>query len=249
MMASENPKEVIELLKSMQRHLMAVRHLEHEIAETPKRIAALDADTEAQKTAVARAEERLKEETLNSSRLEGELKDTQEAHSDKQVQTLSVKTNEQLWAIQKEIKFLEDKISDTEMKIIESMEALDTRSSELEDAKKRFAVHSSENQQRIGELRKNLEQMEKDIVEEKAVYEEITPQIPNKYTRLLARIQASKSDGVAMSEVQDGTCVACHFRVRPQVFLEIRTGQAIHQCTNCSRILYYVREGEQAEAS
>lgn len=45
---------------------------------------------------------------------------------------------------------------------------------------------------------------------------------------------------VAVVEAIDGLCAECHVRLRPQVFAEIRRNDAIRQCDNCQRILFYV---------
>jgi predicted nucleic acid-binding Zn-ribbon protein len=39
---------------------------------------------------------------------------------------------------------------------------------------------------------------------------------------------------------RDGLCSACHVRLRPQVFQEVRRNDQIIQCASCNRILYYV---------
>ena len=39
---------------------------------------------------------------------------------------------------------------------------------------------------------------------------------------------------------RDGLCSACHVRLRPQVFQEIRRNDQIIQCFSCNRILYYI---------
>ena len=44
----------------------------------------------------------------------------------------------------------------------------------------------------------------------------------------------------AMSQAVDGLCTECRVRLRPQVFAEIRRNDAIRQCDNCQRIVYYV---------
>ena len=46
--------------------------------------------------------------------------------------------------------------------------------------------------------------------------------------------------GVALSEAREGHCTACHVRLRPQVFNEVRRNDGLIQCESCSRILYFV---------
>ena len=46
--------------------------------------------------------------------------------------------------------------------------------------------------------------------------------------------------GIALAEAKDGLCSACHVRLRPQVYNEVRRNDSIIQCDSCTRILYFV---------
>ena len=68
--------------------------------------------------------------------------------------------------------------------------------------------------------------------------------------KLLATFEqvAKARKGVAIcAATRDGLCSACHVRLRPQVFQEVRRNDAIIQCFSCNRILYYVPPPAQAE--
>ena len=54
--------------------------------------------------------------------------------------------------------------------------------------------------------------------------------------------------GVAMATAtRDGLCSACHVRLRPHVFQQIRLNETIIQCESCQRILYYIAPPAAAE--
>jgi len=54
----------------------------------------------------------------------------------------------------------------------------------------------------------------------------------------------------AVAEAKDGGCTVCHVRMRPQMFNEVRRNEAVVQCENCQRILYYVpAPASQSQAS
>jgi predicted nucleic acid-binding Zn-ribbon protein len=48
-----------------------------------------------------------------------------------------------------------------------------------------------------------------------------------------------RSKNRAVAEVVDGCCGACHLTLRLQFFQDLRRGDQIMLCENCSRILYY----------
>ena len=53
----------------------------------------------------------------------------------------------------------------------------------------------------------------------------------------------------ALSQAIDGLCIECRVRLRPQVFAEVRRNDAIRQCDNCQRILYFVAPPALAEGT
>jgi predicted nucleic acid-binding Zn-ribbon protein len=61
--------------------------------------------------------------------------------------------------------------------------------------------------------------------------------------------------GHAMAEARAHMCTACHVRLRPQVFNDVRRGDRLVQCESCTRILYIVPpkpaapEAQQTSAS
>ena len=55
--------------------------------------------------------------------------------------------------------------------------------------------------------------------------------------------------GHAMAEARDGHCTACHVRLRPQVFNDVRRGDKLVQCESCTRILYVVPPKPAAPAT
>jgi hypothetical protein len=45
--------------------------------------------------------------------------------------------------------------------------------------------------------------------------------------------------GVAIAEVIDGRCSACHLGLRLQYFQDLKRSTEVMTCENCQRILYY----------
>lgn len=245
-MPNEDAKSTLELLRKLQESLLELNRLESEIAATPDKVEALNSSSRDAEKTLKEAEEALKEEKLKGARLDGELKSKQEQLSAKHQQTLVVKTNEQLWAIQKEITFIEENISAIEMGIIQSMEDIDTLNEKLKVAKTTMAAAKADNDKEIARLQSLLKKMEEEIVGEQKTFDELSTLIPTQYATLLKKIQ-DKLKSSAMAEVKDGTCEACHVRIRPQMSLEIRMGKQIHQCPNCARILFSMTDSVETK--
>jgi hypothetical protein len=67
---------------------------------------------------------------------------------------------------------------------------------------------------------------------------ELAESIPKKLVDMYERVSRGRR-GQALSEVRNSTCTACRMRVRPKVFSDVRRGDQLITCDNCSRILFY----------
>jgi hypothetical protein len=68
--------------------------------------------------------------------------------------------------------------------------------------------------------------------------EESVAQLPPELGELYGRI-ALKKQGLALAVVSGEVCSACQMKLRPQLINEVRLGEQIIVCENCSRILYF----------
>lgn len=46
--------------------------------------------------------------------------------------------------------------------------------------------------------------------------------------------------GIGVSAVVGGLCMTCNVRLRPHIYQQVRTNNAVIQCDSCQRILFYV---------
>ena len=242
-MSEEDHGRTLDLLKQLQDWQLEVVRLERSIERVPNEIAELERGIEERAAAVRAADEAQQEETKRNARLESELADAQGRLSHSNEQILMVKTNEQLWALQKEIEFAKDKISNLETLIIESMEQLDAGRARLAEAKSACEQGKAENETRIGELRRRLEKMQKELERKRDGQGKIRGEIPQRYLEIFERIQHAKGGGgVAVAVARDETCQVCNVRILPQVYMQVRHRHGVFQCDNCRRILYYEEE-------
>jgi hypothetical protein len=89
-----------------------------------------------------------------------------------------------------------------------------------------------------------LQAREKTAIDEKALAElqarrvelakDMTPSVLKEYDRL-----RKARRGIAVAEVGEGRCAACHIGVRPQFMQELRRGDKVMFCESCGRILVY----------
>ncbi len=171
--------------------------------------------------------------------LEAEVQGIRAKISRHKDQLYQVKTNEQYKAMLKEIEAEDANIRKVEDRILEKMveaeqidKSIREASSRLESEKKRVEeeVRKLESDRQAGEReRDRLEEKRKSLVAglSREVY-------------LLYEKLARARNGTAVAEVRDGFCSACHVRLRPQAFNNVRSSGRLIACETCSRILYYV---------
>lgn len=217
------------------------------ITEEPDRQKAFDARLEAAKGAVAAAKERLAANQSARREVEKEVAVHQGRLSKFREQAMSVKTNEEYHAIQKEIGFAQSEVKALEDKILERMLEAD----ELTAGVKRAEAALAAEQKAIDADRRALVT---DVAEQTKALDRIAAErgelIGAMDPRLLATFElvASRRHGVAVAEARDGHCTICHVRLRPQVFNTVRRNETIVQCDSCQRILYFAPASSAAQA-
>lgn len=136
------------------------------------------------------------------------------------------------------------------------------RTRELEDELLGIYERAESAEKRIDELRKSMEEMDRQLAKERAESEEeaarLTAAIEEQRSRrdaVAASLDAGlrsryerileRRGGVAVVEVRSGTCLGCHVQVPPQLYNDLLRYRDIRECPNCHRILYWRPEGQE----
>src|SRR4029077_12979732 len=67
---------------------------------------------------------------------------------------------------------------------------------------------------------------------------EIESTLPAALVANVKRVEERRK-GIFLVQVERESCSACHVRLRPQVYQEIRQASKIHICGSCRRYLYF----------
>jgi predicted nucleic acid-binding Zn-ribbon protein len=228
----------LERVIALQRIDSTAQDAQRRLADEPERLRAFDDRLEAVRTRVASAKERLAENQGARRVVEKDVAVHQGRLSKFRDQLMSVKTNIEYQAMQKEIGFAQGEVKALEDKILERMLEADEltaalKRAEAELAAEQKAVDADRRKlaAELDEMRATLERVSK---ERTALIAALDPQVFATFD-LVAR----RRNGVAVAEARDGVCTICHVRLRPQVFNNVRRNEAIIQCDSCQRILYF----------
>ncbi len=138
-------------------------------------------------------------------------------------------TRKNISLMETEILKLMEKIEKCESLVGEKTPEMEARRVEVDKQLAEWAESSKSNQTRLEELSsKRL-----------PLLAELSPGARSDFERL-----SKMRTGLALAEARNYSCMGCRMTIRPQVFNDIRRGEAIITCESCGRILFF-----RAEAS
>ena len=241
----------LEKMITLQGFDLEVRRLTEQMAELPKRVAALAADHQKAKRQLASIVEELAKEEALRRRQELDIKDLQQKAARLRKQMDVVTTTTQAAALEHEISFAETEVSrleDAELESMERTERLEGEKTVAEETVANLARRHAE------ESAKTAEAVVRDkalLAEANAKRTELRPQIGENSLSTYDRV--AKSRGTALSEGVDQKCSACQMMVRPQRWNDLRdrnNEEMMMTCESCGRLLYYdpARDSPQRKA-
>jgi len=209
------------------------------IAEAPGRIAALDALLRGATTALDHARHALAENKTRRGLIDKELASALQRQDKYKDQLMAVKTNEQLHAMQHQIKAVADEVGQHEERVLVNMMEADEFNATIRKAEATLKA----TQAKVGTERGAIEV---DVVVQQGVVTECAAA----RTTLIATLsdkglldtfaRIAKVRGTAVARAEGERCTVCQVRLRPAVFVHVLKNDQIVQCDSCNRILYFI---------
>ena len=164
----------------------------------------------------------------------GALEETRKHYQDSLMQ---VKNQREYAAVLKEIDAAKASIGEHEVAILSSMDEVETLKTDLEAR----AAHIESERTIVEKERADIEAAVVDAQARiaKAIAErtEIESSLPAPLVANVRRVEEGRK-GIFLVKVERESCSACHVRLRPQVYQEIRQASKIHTCGSCRRYLF-----------
>ena len=209
------------------------------IAEAPGRIAALDALLKGATLALDSAKHALAENKTRRGLIDKDLASAQQRQDKYKDQVMAVKTNEQLHAMQHQIKAVADEIGVHEEKVLVSMMEADEVNATIQKAEAALKAALA----KVGTERAAIEadvKVQQGVVTECATARTTLVATLNDKGLLDTFGRIAKVRGTAVARAEGERCTVCQVRLRPAVFVQVLKNDQIMQCDSCNRILYFI---------
>jgi uncharacterized protein len=235
-------------------HLIELQNLETAIEESrrriaahPQRVADADARLAHAKEAVEATRQRLKACQEARREQEKEAAVYQSRLSKFKDQLSAVKTNKEYQAMQHEIETAQKELGAVEERVLERMMESDALTAEVKKAEQSLATQQTDVDAEKKTLVEELATVEAALKEATAKRVSRVASLPPHLVALFEQVSRVRKGLAITTATRDGLCSACHVRLRPQVFQEIRRNDQIIQCASCNRILYFIPPPPAAE--
>jgi len=235
-------------------HLIELQNLETAIEESrrriaahPQRVADADARLAHAREALEGARQRLKASQEARREQEKEAAVYQSRLSKFKDQLSAVKTNKEYQAMQHEIEAAQRELGVVEERVLERMMEADAVTAEIKKAEQALAAEQKAVDAEKKTLAEELTTVEAALEEATGKRSARIASLPPQLVALFEQVARARKGVAITTATRDGLCAACHVRLRPQVFQEIRRNDQIIQCASCNRILYYIPPPSAAE--
>ena len=212
--------------------------LSKEVSALPKHIAQIETRLAGHQRRVDMDKAALIANGKERKRLEEQIQIHNQKVSKLRDQMLAAKNNDQYKAFQNEIEFCESDVRKHEDRILELMGESESLDRNVKAAEKALAEEKVQVEREKAMARERTSADEKTLAELHAQRTLIATEISRDVFKEYERLRKARR-GIAVAEVIDGRCTACHIGVRPQFMQELRRGDTVKYCESCGRILVY----------
>lgn len=234
--------------------LIALQEIDIKIISIKTRLATIPAERDRLETSFKHfsseyndLRERLETAQKERARLQKELEETQKHHEKYKEDLMKVRNEKEYTTCLREIDVTKKQASQLETELLQVMEQIEKLEKELQTFAPEVESRRKILEEQIAVIDRDLADGQKNIDTVMTERENVIVDLPKP---LLARYEriAKLRNGQALAQVKDYSCMACHIKIRPQVYNDIKRGNQVIDCEICSRILYY-RAPEAVAAS
>jgi len=232
--------------------LIELQAIDNQIGELEHGKAAIPKQIESGKAGVKEKHNQLREAESTLAQLQKERKDLEidvMAENDHAAKTKtklsSVKTNKEYSAILVEVDAVKEKILALEDRELELMEILEGKERELlplktncKEEEEKFNVYKLKKEAELERTEKELEVIRP---RRSQAANNLDVKLLEHYTKVF-----NAREGVVVVPIHENICQGCLQQILPQQVIDVKSGETIIYCEQCSRILYWEETKEGA---
>ncbi len=143
---------------------------------------------------------------------------------------------------------LQKQITAFETTIVEILEEVEGVEKELEERSEEINSLDAKRDAALADFDKLIKADKAECDTESKHRAEAFATLPARLASVYDRLAQRSRDGIAVAEVVNGSCSACYMQLRPQVQLNVKKGDEIITCENCTRIMYIAPKEIEAYA-
>ena len=236
-------REQIELLIQLQVIDGEIYTLGNEKLSGPEKIKTVKQALETKKTGIKQAEDdqkslqvKLKDREVTLQQKETEIKKLEG-------QLSQLKTNKEYTAMLTQMSGIKADNSITEEEMIKLMDEIDKAKKKIGEEKEIFKKEEASSQKEEGVINARIKEIDLRLSELSGKRQEIVPSIDKQILARYERVLGNR-DGLALAQIEDGSCGGCNMNLPPQVISDAKIREDIIVCGSCSRILYIDENAE-----
>ncbi|MFC1898542.1 zinc ribbon domain-containing protein [Candidatus Cloacimonadota bacterium] len=179
------------------------------------------------------------EENLKTQKLkELDIRSNKEKIDKYKNQLLTIQTNKEYKALNSEVSHLEAKNTSIDDELIELMEEeanIRTKKEEDQAVQKKAADELKANEEK---LKQKIVKVEQEITEIRDKRNKMATALPRTMIKRYASLIKNKARKAVVFNI-NGTCSGCHYKIRPQLLIEINNAENVVNCESCGRMLVF----------
>ncbi len=241
-------KAELEKLVDLQVTDTNIRRLKRSIESSQERRASLEQEFEQHAFSIREIQKR--RDDLNAERAENEKHIAEnKTYLERADRNLKHAQNQKEYeTAMREIDGLQKQVGVHEAKVVELMAAAEEVETELSSRAEEISTLDSKRDEALAAFEAQIDNDRAELETETSKRESVFVTLPAQLAGVYNRLAQRSRDGIAVAEVINGSCTACNMSLRPQMNVEVKKGNQIITCENCSRILY-IAAPKEAEAA
>ena len=229
-------KDQLKTLSEMQEYDDKIGHFRVQQKELPKQLAEIMESVDAATSNLLAVESERAELNKAQRAIDADIQQANSQIEKYNTQLSEIKTNKEYKALNSEIAYLSEKVSELESQQLVLVEEESEIKERIQAAKDNLAKAEEEKRGQEGDLRAKIDKLDSQIEENRAARNKLAVTLPTNIIRHYGNMIKNKGN-LAVSFTKDGSCGACGFVIRPQIRIELQLFSRIIYCENCGRIM------------